>query len=116
MALLNKKLKGSTLVEALTAMVIVMLALGVFTTIYVNVMKSGDRQRKVQAGLLLDKIAMETKRDQLFLDAEFKTEEFVIQKRVSPYSGGANLFSLTLEAFDKNKKLLSVRNELIFTK
>ena len=110
---MRKKLKGSTLVEALVAMIIVMLALGVFTTVYVNVLKSGDRHRKLQAGLLLDKIALEAKQNRLLLDAEYKTEEFVIQKKVEVYGGAEGLLSLSLKAFDKNEKLMAVRNELI---
>ena len=109
------KLKASTLVEALVAMVIVMLAVGMFTTIYVNVMKSSDHNRKVLASVLLDKIAMETKQKKVFLDEQIKTEEFIVDKKIVPYEGAAGLSVLSLKASDKNEKLLAERNELIFT-
>ena len=112
---MNKKLKASTLVEALTAMVIVMLALGVFTTIYVNVIKSGEYHRKTQAALLLDKIAVETKQNKIFLDEKIKTGGFVLEKKVTPYNGASNLSLLSLKAFDGKEKLLAERNELILT-
>ena len=112
---MNRRLKASTLVEALTAMVIVMLALSLFTTIYVNIMKSGEHQRKMQAALLLDKIAVETKQNKIFLDEKIKTGEFVLQKQVAPYNGAVNLSMLSLKAFDGNEKLLAERNELICT-
>ena len=111
----HKKLKGSTLVEVLIAMAIVMFVIGLFTTIYLNVIKSSDHHRKIKAALLLDKMAFETKQSRLFLDEEIKSDEFVLVKRISPYPGVSNLSHLTLKVFDKNKKLLSERNELIFT-
>ncbi len=116
MVTINKKLKASTLLEALVAMVIVMLALGVFTTIYLNVLRSGDYHRKTEAGLLLEKIAMETKQSKTFIDTEFNLEEFVIIKKIITYEGAENLSLLSLKAFDKKEKLLVERNELLLSK
>ena len=111
----HKKLKGSTLVEVLIAMAIVMFVVGLFTTIYLNVLKSSDHYRKIEAALLLDKMAFATKQSRLFLDEEIKADEFVLVKRISPYPGVSNVSRLTLKVFDKSEKLLSERNELIFT-
>ena len=71
--------------------------------------------RKIQASLLLDKIAMETKKTKVFLDEEIKTEAFTVEKKITPYTGATALSVFSLKALDKNEKLLAERNELIFT-
>ena len=112
--IMNKRLPAFTLVQSLVAMVIVMFTMGLFTTIYVNIMKSSDHHRKIQASLLLDKMAMETKKGKVFLDAEIKTEAFIVEKKITPYGGATNLSVLSLKAIDKNQRFLAERNELIF--
>ena len=109
------KLPAFTLVQSLLAMVIVMFTMGLFTTIYVNVMKSSDHQRRIQTSLLLDKIAMDTKKAKIFLDEEIKADSFTVEKKVAPYGGASNVSVFSLKVLDKNQKLLAERNELIFT-
>lgn len=110
----NNKLKGSTLVETLVAMIIVMLAFGIGLLIYLNVIQSSGAQQKLNAQLQMNKIAIETKDKNLFVDEEDTTGTMKIIKTIQPYSAGSDkLKLLKIEAFDGNGKKLAEREELI---
>ena len=47
--LINKKIKGSTIIEVLVAMVIIMVVFAIAIRIYANVTTSGVAYRKIQA-------------------------------------------------------------------
>lgn len=113
MALLNTKLKGTTLIESLIAMVVVMLCFGIATTVYVNVITSGNQVQKLKSQLLLKKIASETKQNRLFLDKKTSSDEIIVEKKIIQYGGMKNLLQLNLKAYTKNEKLLSEYNELV---
>ncbi|PCJ87266.1 MAG: hypothetical protein COA57_04870 [Flavobacteriales bacterium] len=113
MALLKQKIKATTLVETLIAMVIVMITFGLGLMIYVNVMNSGNQQLKLNAQLLMNQMAAETKTDNNFLDEEMETETLKIIKTVLPYEGSKRLNILMFEAFNKGGKKVTERKELI---
>ena len=115
MALLTKKIKGSTLVESLIAMVVVMVSFGVATTVYVNVLSSRDEIQKLKSMTILKKLAFESKQNRLFLDDNITVDGFVIEKKVVSYNGQKDLFQLKLKAFNQNEKQLAEYNELIQT-
>lgn len=113
MALLKKKIKGATLIESLIAMAVIMLCFGIATTVYVNVISSGNQLQKLKSQLLLKKIAVETKQSRLFLDEKISFDEIVVQKKIILYSGLKNIVQLNLKAYSKTGKLLSEYNELV---
>jgi len=115
MALLIKRIQASTLVESLIAMVVVVISFGIATTVYINVLSSGEEVQKLKSMAILQKIAVEVKQDHLFLDDDLKEGEFVIEKKIVSYNGQKYLFHLKLKAFSKNSKQLAEYNELITT-
>ena len=115
MALLTKRIEASTLVESLIAMVVVMVSFGVATTVYVNVMSSGNEMQKLKARTLLQKLAVETKQERLFLDTKMTMDGFVVDKKVVAYNSQKHLFLLKLTAYSATEKQLAVYNELIQT-
>lgn len=114
MAVLKDKIKGSTLVETLVAMIIVMLAFGIGLMIYLNVIQSSGAQQKLNAQLQMNRIAIETKGKNLFVDDEYSMENLKLVKTIQSYSGESDkLKLLKIEAFDGNGKKLSERKELV---
>lgn len=101
------------MIESLIAMVVVMLCFGIATTVYVNVISSGNQLMKLRSELLLKRIALESKRDGLFLDEKITVDEITVQKKVTPYNGSKNLVQLNLQAFSNTEKILSEYNELV---
>lgn len=109
-----RSIRGSTLIETLVAMIIVMLAFGIGLMIYLNVIQSSGVQQKLNAQLQMNRIAIETKDKNLFVDEEDTTGTMKIIKTIQPYSAGSDKLKLMkIEAFDGNGKKLGERKELI---
>lgn len=107
-------LKASTLVETLVAMIIVMLAFGIGLMIYLNVIQSSGVQKRLNANLQMNQIAIEAVSKNLLADDEYKLETMKIVKTVQPYSSGSDkLKLLTIVAFDGNNKKIGERKELV---
>ena len=115
MALLNQKLKAATLVEALMALVIVMICFVIGSMIYVNVINSDNNRQEIKANLILNETALKTKEEKKFIDEkiEIGNENLIIQKTVILYKNIENLNLLTLIASDKKGRVIAQRKELI---
>ncbi|MGQ0827042.1 MAG: type IV pilus modification PilV family protein [Bacteroidota bacterium] len=113
MVKLNHKLKASTLVESLIAMVILVVCLGVGTMIYTNVLDSGKQRKRLKALFLINKESMEIKSGKDFLDTEKQIGDWTIKRTVEKFDQAENLYKLELSVIDQNKKTIAVHNELI---
>ena len=113
MVKLKLKLKAATLMEALIAMVIIVVSFGVAVMIYSNVLDSDKQYQQLKATLLLNQESILTKREKLFLDGEKIYGEWTIKKVISHYQGIENLYNLEFAVVDKQGKLIAKRNELI---
>jgi hypothetical protein len=107
------KLKGSTLPEALAAMAITVVCMGIATSIYFNVLTADNGYNKLKAHLLLDKLAQETKQKNLFINEDLVLSGVHVHKTIEAYTGGEQLFSFKLSATDDAGKNLGDRIELI---
>lgn len=115
MDLLKPILKATTLIEALVAMVVVMLSFGIAVTIFANVTESSPLNEKIRVEVLLQELLAKTKIEKNFLDGEMQSNGIKVQKKVAPYAAARGLSILCLTAFDRNNKIIVERKELIFS-
>lgn len=113
MVKLNHPLKASTLMESLIAMVILIVCFGIGTMIYTNVLTSDRERKQLHATLLANEEAITIKSEKNYLDAEWKIDDWTIKKTVEKYNETENLFLLSIAVLDRDKKVISIRNELI---
>ncbi len=113
MVKLNPTLKAATLIESLVAMVVVATCLGIATMVHVNVLNSDHQRKKTKANLILNHEASEIKTQKMFVDGERVLGEWTIKRSVEKYEGTENLYKLSLSVIDQDKKIITVRNELI---
>jgi len=113
MVQLNGKLKASTLIESLVAMVIIITCLGVSSMIYSNVLNSDNQRTQLKAMLILSEEAIATKTEKSLLDSEKQIGDWTIKKTVESYPQSENVFKLSLTAINKSGKIIAIRNELI---
>lgn len=113
-----KKLKASTLLESMVAMMIVMMCLGFFSMIYVNIMNSDNNRQKLKISLLLKTIANQTIKESKFIDEQIKQGDITIEKKIETYENTSNLKLIKLTANNENgntinqyKQLVIVQNE-----
>ncbi|MDQ3192428.1 MAG: hypothetical protein M3Q58_12615 [Bacteroidota bacterium] len=116
MALLTKKIKASTLIEVIVALIIVMISFGIAMAIYVNVTYSDNQIQKLKANLILNETAIKTTNENSFIDEKTEVDGISVVKTVHSYEGIQGLNLLLLEAFDVNMKKIAERKELVIVK
>lgn len=108
------KIKASSLIEVVVAMVIIVMILGIAATIYFQVSASTNLLRKVQATLILDSIAHATDLNQTFYDETINLNGiYKIEKKIISYQSSVNLIELNLSIYDPEKGLIATRKQLI---
>jgi Tfp pilus assembly protein PilE len=110
---MKSKLKAATLFESLIAMIIIIVCFGVAVMIYTNVLNSDKQRSELTAILLLNKEAVEFKKEKKFIDDEKKVGDWNIKKTIQLYEYTKNVYHLQLMAIDKNGNTIATRNELI---
>ncbi|MBN8696075.1 MAG: hypothetical protein J0L87_06060 [Bacteroidetes bacterium] len=110
-----KKIKASTLVESLVAIVLIMLSMGFATLIYINVLSSDKQLDKHRAILFLNKYALEAiAKDEMF-DSEITFENYLIEKKIEKYPYSDNLYLFKLALLNMDGKEIFVRRQLILS-
>jgi hypothetical protein len=107
------KLKGSSLMEAIVAMVISSAIFIIALSIYIKVNDYSYKNSEINSILILDDVAIETKKSKTFFDEDIDKGAIIVKKQISKYNNKENLILLHLEAVTKEQKVLSSRNELI---
>ncbi len=92
------KLPATTIVETITAALLVMVSLGIGMMIYLNVLTTERLTAKIRAQTVLSRMAEEAVFNQLFITEEVEEDGIMIEKTVSPYDAtfpDAQLITLT---------------------
>jgi len=113
MAFLDKKYKSFTLIETIVALVITMVCVGVAFTIILNVEKSANNFKKIQAHLCLLKELNKVKKEKKFLDESIEVEHLKIVKSFTQYENIDKLYDMKLVVFDDEGKQLDIINQLV---
>jgi hypothetical protein len=113
MAFLAKKYKSFTLVETIVALVITMICVGIAFTIMLNVERSGNNFRKIQAHLCLLQELNKVKKEKKFLDENIDLDNMRIEKTFTQYEGIDKLYEMKLTVFDNDGKKLDALKQLV---
>ncbi|MCW3071755.1 MAG: hypothetical protein JWO44_1645 [Bacteroidetes bacterium] len=113
MAKIKTKLKATTILESMVAMVIAVVCLSIGTMVIVNVLNSDKGYPSLKADLLLNSISNKLKNEKTFIDGEERIENLLIKKTFEKYADTENLLQMTLQVIDENNKPIFERKELI---
>ncbi|MFI5219202.1 MAG: prepilin-type N-terminal cleavage/methylation domain-containing protein [Bacteroidia bacterium] len=114
MAVLNKKINGSTLIETLVAMVIIIICFGIGTVIYSNVINSVDFRQRLHASMVLNEVSIQSKKDNNYVDNDYEIENLVVKKKINRFMESDDLLQMTLSAYNGKGKLIAQHKEVIF--
>lgn len=109
----RKLLKGSSLVEVLVAMIIIMSSLAAGVILYGKIHKSSLIRMKITANLHVEKIMTETRASKEFVDKEFTIDNIIIQREFIPYEEYENLQVMQVKAINKEGKVLLEKKEIV---
>jgi type II secretory pathway pseudopilin PulG len=111
----HKKLKASTIIEVVVALVIIMIVFGIATMTYVRLIHS-DNSPKLKLNQQLATLASEAVNTGAPLANTSHTLEHdvTVHQQVLPYEHNTQLVILELEAVDRNEQQLSIYRELVW--
>ncbi len=110
----KRKIKASSLLETIVAMVILVAVFTIAIMIFVNVTATGFNFQKIHANNLLKNLSRQTVKEMKLYDENLEVNNILVVKKVSKYQEQKGLFVLELSAFNKDSIKLAQRRELIF--
>jgi len=108
-----KKVRASTLVETIVAMLIITFVFSIGFLIIMNLSKNSNNSLKTKAYFLTNEILVSTKSKKQFFDQDFDFGNITIKRTVSEYQNNEELYQLNLKALDLNNHKLFEQNELL---
>lgn len=100
----NYKIKASSLVESIIALVIVAVCLSIALVVYVNVLQSNRDMPFYRAEQKVKELFWTTKEQSLWEDEDYRFKTYSIQKKVESKNGLYETYKLTFTVHIANKK------------
>jgi hypothetical protein len=107
------KVKASTLVESIIAMLIVTIVFSMALVLMLNISKNSNNSLKTKAYILANDVLVKTKSEKSYFDQEFNYGNILIKKTVAEYENNEELFFLNISTYDLRNHKLFEQNELI---
>ncbi len=92
MAVLTRKIKGSTLLETLIAIVLILVCFSIATMVLVNIMQSDNGRQKLHAQLELEALYIKSLEEKDFISATIGYDDFKVEKNFEPYHDSPFLY------------------------
>ncbi|MDP2721468.1 MAG: hypothetical protein Q8O72_01820 [Bacteroidales bacterium] len=116
MDLARKKINGSTLIESVTAMTLVLLITGLVFTFFTSIHTGGIQSLKLEAFLSRDRILSDITKDGNFSNDSWTEQRLTINKKVTQLDQSGGIYLVELEFSDqKNHPILSCKTILAHT-
>ncbi len=111
---LVRQLRASSLIEVITAMVIISTIFAIASMVFINVYRSTAAMRRLSAVLAAENLRIETEIDRAFKDEELVSGDFVIHKTVRAFPGTSDLLIITFEVLNEDGKKIAESKVLRF--
>lgn len=99
--------------EAVIAMVIMVLVFGIAMMIFTNVTRLSLSVRKVRAQAVLQDLLLQAAKDPGNSDRTIPVEDLRIEQKVTPFGQGPGLSQIELTAYDESGKPLAEVQQII---
>ncbi len=107
------KLKATSLIETITAMVIISIVFAIGIGSFQMVTSSQQLPYQYRVHLALEKIAFDTHHQKRFLNERIDSNTFWINKEINRYTNIDKVFIFSLTAYDNQNRQVAVRKELV---
>jgi Tfp pilus assembly protein PilE len=112
--LFKGKIQASSLVEVITALVIISVIFSIAIMVYLNVHRSGFSSRRLVGALLINEVLVNTLQEKRYQQVTITIDDFTIYQDIVSYKSASNLKVIILEARDVNGKLVAERKRLVY--
>ncbi|MDP4209207.1 MAG: hypothetical protein Q8928_10375 [Bacteroidota bacterium] len=113
MGVLTKKLKGSTIIEAITAMVIILTCLTVAMSAFTRMSRDFNDELRIEAELRLKTFAVESKRKRDYTEKELDFGNIILRRKSITLPLKSRLKELLIEAYTSSGSKMAVYKEVI---
>lgn len=110
---IKTKIKGSSLLETLIAIVLMVVSFSVATMIIINVLASDRGRLKMHAMLELENMYISTIKEKTYINSTVESGKMKLIKSIEPYKGSAILYKITLLAVQENGQTLAEIEKLV---
>lgn len=108
-----KKIKASTILETVVALVIILAIFSIATSIFINTAKVSVSIQKIKAREFLKVYAQKTKDEKLFYDEEQKEEDLIVKRELISNYKETSLITFRFSVYDINEVELASWNEQV---
>jgi hypothetical protein len=109
-----RKVVSSTLIEVITALIIISTVFSLAIIIYLNVQRSGLSAKRLTCNMLMDDVYTSTLRTKKYVSSQSDYENIIVYQEVSAWGTGDGLLIVRLEARDTEGKLLAEQKHLVY--
>ncbi|MDB5122340.1 MAG: hypothetical protein JWP94_469 [Mucilaginibacter sp.] len=107
------KLNGSTILEVVVAMVIIVIVFGIAMMIFNNVVRMSLSAKKIRAQAILKETLQAAEQRSAVSGQSVTVGEFRIEEDVRPYNNEAYLSDIHLTAYDANAEKITELEKVI---
>ena len=113
MDILNKKINGFTLVEAMISMIIIMTCFAMSSMIYINILHSDNKREKAIAFIEVNRIATESLSKSQYTNQIFDVKGLTIERKIESYKSDDILKTFIVTAYNEKKRNLYSYKQII---
>jgi Tfp pilus assembly protein PilE len=114
--IISGKVNGSTIIEVLISMVVIMVVFGIAMMIYANIIPSSLSNKKLKAEALLSETLVNDEKLGNNTSLSFTVGEIRIEQQVQDYNSNQNLQEIDLTAYDAGEKKVAELHKVIIKK
>lgn len=113
--MVQHKVRASTLIETITALIIISMVFGFATLIYLNVQRSALSSKKISSQIMIDQIYNNIRFDNEMLPlTEHDFNDLTVYQFANKHPESGSLVVLRYEARDKTGKLLLETKKIVY--
>jgi Tfp pilus assembly protein PilV len=105
--------KGSTLVEVLIAMILIIVVFGIAMMIFTNVTSSSLSVKKIRAAAVLHDAMLSAEQSKDPITQTITVDDIAIGEEVKPYNGNPALLYMHFTAYDNNQQKVAELEKVI---
>jgi type II secretory pathway pseudopilin PulG len=106
-------LSGASIIEAVVAMVIIVVVFGIAMVIFANVTQRSLSTRKIRAAAALQNALQTAEQSGQFPDEPFRMDDISVTPELKPVENEPGLSELYLTAYDENQHILAEAREIM---
>lgn len=112
----NAKVKASTILEVIIAMVVILVVFGIAMMIYANVTQSSLSVKKIKAEAILKEYLQNAEKADENTTQTFTADDLRIEQQVKSYDNEKKLIEIDLAAYDANQQQVAELHKVIINK